>query len=121
MKQVLTPEDINNLEEILYKASPAPWRVIDEETVDTVWVSPDIEGNPIALIDYNSAAQNRADARFIASARNYMDVLINEVKTLRKRILDLIQSNNIELQKRLDLQEELNELKKVLQNSDGNK
>ena len=53
MKQVLTPEDINSLEEKLKKASPAPWRVIDAETVDTVWVSPDIEGNPIALIDYN--------------------------------------------------------------------
>ena len=51
-----------------------------------------------------------------------MEVLISEIKTLRKRILDLIQSNNIELQKRLDLQEELNELKKVLQDSsDGNK
>lgn len=121
MKQVLTPEDINGLEEKLKEASPAPWRVIEAESVDTVWVSPDIEGNPIALIDYNSAEQNKADARFIASARNYMEVLLNEIKTLRKRILDLIQSNNIELQKRLDLQEELNELKKVLQDSDGNK
>ena len=122
MKQVLTPEDINGLEEKLLKASPAPWRVIEDKSVDTAWVSPDIEGNPIALIDYNSAAQNKADAHFIAASRNYMGVLISEVKVLRKRILDLIQSNNIELQKRLDLQEELNELKKVLQqDSDGNK
>lgn len=121
MKLVLTPEDINGLTEKLDRASPAPWRVIEDESVDTVWVSPDIEGNPIALIDYNSAEQNRADAHFIATARNYMGVLISEVKTLRKRILDLIQSNNTELQKRLDLQEELNELKKMLQESDGNK
>lgn len=115
MKIVLTPEDINFLEEKLSHATSGPWRVIEDQAVDTAWVSPDIEGNPIALIDYNSAFQNKADAHFIAASRNYMDVLLNEVKSLRKRILELIQSNNVELQKRLDLQEELNELKKAIQ------
>lgn len=115
MKLVLTPEDINFLEEKLSRATLGPWRVIEDQAVDTAWVSPDIEGNPIALIDYNSAFQNKADAHFIAASRNYMGVLLNEVKGLRKRILELIQSNNVELQKRLDLQEELNELKKVIQ------
>lgn len=118
MKQILTPEDINCLEEKLQKASPAPWRVIEDEDVDTAWVSPDIEGNPIALFDYRAGDQNKADAHFVAYSRNYMSVLINEVKTLRKRILELIQSNNLELQKRLDLQTELNELKKIMQDSD---
>lgn len=115
MKLVLTPEDINFLEQELSHATPGPWRVIEDQAVDTAWVSPDIEGNPIALIDYNSAFQNKADAHFIAASRNYMDVLLKEIKGLRKRILELIQSNNVELQKRLDLQEELNELKKAMQ------
>lgn len=115
MKLVLTPEDINFLEEKLSHATSGPWRVIEDQAVDTAWVSPDIEGNPIALIDYNSAFQNKADAHFIAASRNYMDVLLSEVKSLRKRILELIQSNNVELQKRLDLQEELNELRKAIQ------
>jgi hypothetical protein len=118
MKQVLTPEDINCLEEKLKNASPAPWRVIESDDVDTAWVSPDIEGNPIALFDYRNAEQNKHDAHFVAYSRNYMDVLIGEVKTLRKRILELIQSNNYELQKRLDLQSELNELKKMMQETD---
>lgn len=115
MKLVLTPEDINFLEQKLTEATPGPWRVIEDQAVDTAWVSPDIEGNPIALIDYNSAFQNKADAHFIAASRNYMEVLLSEVKGLRKRILELIQSNNVELQKRLDLQEELNQLKKAMQ------
>lgn len=117
MKQVLTPEDINFLEEKLEKASPLPWKVIEDDDVDTVWVSPDIEGNPIALFDYNSREQNKNDAHFVVSSRNYMKILLNEIKTLRKRILELIQSNNAELQKRLDLQEEINELKKLIQDS----
>jgi hypothetical protein len=45
-----------------------------------------------------------------------MDVLLREVKHLRKRILELIQSNNQEVQKRLDLQIEVDELRKALEN-----
>jgi hypothetical protein len=121
MKQVLTPEDVNFLEDKLKKASPAPWRVIASNDVEAAWVSPDIEGNPIALFDYHSAEQNKADASFVAYSRNYMEILITEVKRLRKRILELIQSNNSEFQKRMDLQTELNELKKVMQAADEHK
>lgn len=117
MKETLTPEDINFLEEMLNGASQAPWKTIESEDVDTVWVAPEIEGNPIALFDYRGAEQNRNDAKFVVSARNYIGTLISEVKSLRKRVLDLIQSNNLELQKRLDAQAELNELKKLMQES----
>ncbi|MDR2068007.1 MAG: hypothetical protein LBP41_03400 [Holosporaceae bacterium] len=118
MKQVLTPEDINFLEEQLRNATPAPWDVVEDKGVDTAWVTPNADGNPIALFDYYSGEQNKADAHFVASARNYMEVMLGEIKNLRKRILELIQSNNIEVQKRLDLQTEIDELKKVLGNAD---
>ncbi|MBO7454430.1 MAG: hypothetical protein K5766_05255 [Alphaproteobacteria bacterium] len=114
MKQVLTPEDVNLLEKRLEDATKAPWNVIEKEGVDTVWVSPNLDGNPIALFDYHSGEQNRNDAHFIVAAREYMGVMLKEIKELRGRVLELIQSNNLEFQKRMDLQTELNELKKVL-------
>ncbi|MDR0631776.1 MAG: hypothetical protein LBF54_00820 [Holosporaceae bacterium] len=114
MKQILTSEDINFLEEKFRAASPGPWSVLENEAVDTVWITPSIGGNPIALLDYRSREQNSADAHFMVSAKNYMDVMLGEIKILRKRILELIQSNNMEVQKRLDLQTELQELKKIL-------
>jgi hypothetical protein len=117
MKQILTSEDINFLEEKFRAASPGPWGVLENEAVDTVWITPSIEGNPIALLDYRSREQNSADAHFMVSAKNYMDVMLEEVKNLRKRILELIQSNNMEVQKRLDLQTELQELKKILRSA----
>lgn len=121
MKQVLTPEDINFLEELLNNSTHGPWSVVEDKFVDTAWVAPDLESNPIALFDYRSGPQNLADARFVASSRNYMTVLLKEIKTLRQRVLDLIQSNNIEVQKRADLQTELNELKKIIRDMDENK
>lgn len=116
MKQILTPEDINFLEEKMASASSAPWSVVCQDDVDTAWVVPSVDGNPIALFDYHSKEQNRHDADFVVSARNYFQIMLSEIKSLRKRVLDLIQSNNIEVQKRMDLQTELNELKKILQN-----
>ena len=116
MKQVLTSEDVNFLEEKLRASSPAPWSVLNDASVDTVWVVPSGEGNPIALFDYRSRERNNADADFLVFSRNYMGTMISEIKNLRKRVLELIQSNNTEVQKRLDLQTELAELKKILRN-----
>jgi hypothetical protein len=119
MKQVVTPEDMNCLEEKLCEVSPAPWNIVEEEEVDTVWVTSSnaADGVPVALFDYKSGNQNRADAAFVAYSRNYMAALISEIKTLRRRVLELIQLNNQELQKRVDLQAELQELKKLMQDS----
>jgi hypothetical protein len=118
MKQVLTSEDINFLEEKLKASSPAPWSILEDAAVDAVWVVPSMEGNPIALFDYRSRDRNSADAHFLVSSRNYMGIIIREIKNLRKRVLELIQSNNMEVQKRLDLQSELEELKKILRRED---
>ncbi|MDR0942438.1 MAG: hypothetical protein LBM19_02385 [Holosporales bacterium] len=114
MKQVLTSEDVIYLEEKLKAASPSPWSELEDEAVDSAWVIPSSGGNPIALFDYGSKEQNSADAHFVASARNYMGIMLEEIKNLRRRILELIQLNNIEIQKRIDLQTELEELKKIL-------
>ncbi|MDR1361852.1 MAG: hypothetical protein LBJ16_01390 [Holosporaceae bacterium] len=119
MKQVITPEDLICLEEKLSMASSAPWAVVEETGVDGVWVtcSNFDDGIPVALFDYKSATQNKADAAFVVYSRNYMDALIGEVKTLRRRVLELIQLNNQELQKRMDTQTELQDLKKLLRDS----
>ncbi|MDR3156089.1 MAG: hypothetical protein LBT90_03250 [Holosporaceae bacterium] len=117
MKQVLTPEDISAVEQIVDASSPLPWKVIEIDNVDTVWVSPNIEGNPIALFDYHSREQNRADARFMVCARDYMKILIDEVKSLRRRVLELIKLNNLELQRRIDLQTDFDELKRTIQDN----
>lgn len=114
MKQVLTPEDINFLEDRLKKTTPGPWSIMSESGVDTVWVVPSVEGNPISLFDYRSPDENNANAEFVVSARNYVGIMLEEIKSLRKRVLDLIQSNNFEVQKRMDLQSEIDELKKML-------
>ena len=119
MKQVLTHEDINFLEELLNNSTHGPWSIVEDKFVDTAWVTPDLESNPVALFDYRTGKQNSADAQFVASARNYMGVMLEEIKTLRKRVLELIQSNNIEVQKRTDLQTELDELKKIIRDING--
>lgn len=121
MKLVLTPEDMNFLEKCLAAATRAPWSVVEKEGVDTVWVSPSLDGSPVALFDYHDGKQNRADARFVVAAREYMGVMLKEIRELRGRVLELIQSNNQEFQRRMDLQTELNELKKFLNESYENK
>lgn len=117
MKQILSPEDINLIEQVMNKASPAPWNIIYDNEVDTAWVVPSNPNRPIALFDYNNGDQNKADAHFTSIARNYIEILVSEVKTLRKRTLELIQANNAEIRKRLDMQTELEELKKLLQSA----
>ncbi|MDR1551378.1 MAG: hypothetical protein LBS14_01725 [Holosporaceae bacterium] len=118
MKQVLTSEDINFLEEKLGAASEEPWSLLENDAVDTVWVIPGRDGKPLALLDYQSKEMNSANAGFIVASRNYMRILLDEIKNLRRRILELIQSNNIEVQRREDLQSELQELKKMLRTQD---
>lgn len=119
MKQVLTPEDLNILEQTLKDVSGETWVVLEKEGVDSVWVS-NLNGSAVALLDYSSCDQNKADALFIASSRNYASLLLTEIKTLRKRVLDLIASNNAEIQKRVDVQGELDEIKEILRNAGKN-
>lgn len=97
----------------LHKASTGGlWRVISDDTLDTVWITTDAENsNTVALLDYNSATQNKADADFIVAMHNHADDILSELKDLRARTLELLKENSIEVEKRILLQNELNKLK----------
>ena len=97
----------------LHKASTGGlWRVVSDDELDTVWITTDAENaNAVALLDYNSAVQNKADADFIVAMHNHGDEILSELKELRARTLELLKENSIEVEKRILLQNELNKLK----------
>ena len=97
----------------LYKASTGGvWSVVEDNSIDTAWVvTSSDESGPVALVDYNSGGQNRADAHFIASIHNHAEELFVELQTLRKRVQLLLDENTEEVEKRIALQNELNEFK----------
>lgn len=97
----------------LQKASTGGlWRVISDDALDTVWITTDAENsNAVALLDYNSASQNKADADFIVAMHNHAEEILTELKELRARTLELLKENSIEVEKRILLQNELNKLK----------
>ena len=90
------------------------WRVTEDPELDTAWITTDEEGaNPIALLDYNKGTQNKADARFIASLHNHAEELFLELQSLRSRVMDLLTENTKEVEKRIALQNELNNIKEL--------
>ena len=97
----------------LHKASTGGvWRVMNDDALDTVWITTDAENsNAVALLDYNSALQNKADADFIVAMHNHAEELLSELKELRARTVELLKENSIEVEKRILLQNELNKLK----------
>ena len=97
----------------LYKSSTGGiWSVVEDSSIDTAWVATSLdESGPVALVDYNSGDQNRADAHFIASIHNHAEELFEELQSLRKRVQLLLDENTEEVEKRIALQNELNELK----------
>lgn len=90
------------------------WRVTDDADLDTAWITTDEENtNPIALLDYNKGPQNKADARFIASMHNHAEELFIELQSLRARVMDLLTENTKEVEKRIALQNKLNNIKEL--------
>lgn len=88
------------------------WSVTEDPEIDTAWITTDEEGSkPIALFDYNKGPQNKADARFIASMHNHAEELFIELQALRARVIDLLTENTREVEKRISLQNELNNIK----------
>lgn len=96
-----------------YRASTGGvWKVIKDDDIDTAWVSSDAENsNPIALVDYNSGEQNRADAYFISKMHNHAEEIFDEITNLRARVVDLLNENTNEVNKRIAIQNELNKIK----------
>lgn len=100
------------LSNLLKQTSDGNWYVVEDEDVDTVWISSDDESvDTIALLDYNGRNKNSADAHFIVNARNSAAKLLREVEILRQRVLDLLEENTKEVNLRVALQKQLNDLK----------
>lgn len=115
-----SPVDYVDLMEGVYKStSNGNWYVIEDETVETVWISSDDDNiHTVALLDYNGKEQNNFDASFIVMAKNDMPKLLKEIKVLRQRVLDLLEENTKEVNMRISLQKELEQLKNSSQDSD---
>lgn len=103
---------VKELSKLLRQTSAGNWYVVEDEDVDTVWISSDDESiDTIALLDYNGGVKNRADAHFIVNAKNSISKLLREVEILRQRVLDLLEENTKEVNSRVALQKQLNDLK----------
>ena len=105
---VSNSDELNDIEDCLQRATKGKWYVIEDETVDSVWIATDEGGNdPIALLDYNSREENSANAHLIVDMKNRMSSLIIEVRSLRRRVVELLAENANEVNLRIKLQSEM--------------
>jgi hypothetical protein len=92
-------------------ASKGPWEVLEDRLVDTAWLNaatPD-DDKPIALFDYRSGTENKANAAFVAAARSDVPMLLQLVKSLSKRVEELLEANNREIAARVEANKRLQE------------
>jgi hypothetical protein len=92
-------------------ATPGPWEVLSDQLVDTVWLNaatPE-DDKPIALFDYRPGGANRANADFIAHARQDVPVLLAAMRSMQQRIQDLLEANNREIKARVEAKRQLEE------------
>ena len=92
-------------------ATAGPWEVLSDELVDTVWLNaatPE-DDKPIALFDYRPGPVNRANADFIARARQDVPVLLAAMRSMQQRIQDLLEANNREIKARVEAKRQLEE------------
>ena len=92
-------------------ATPGPWDVIEEADVDAAWVNAatQTDDRPIALFDYRTGPENKANAAFMAQARQDIPALIEMVLGLRRRVADLLDANNREIAARIEANAKLQE------------
>lgn len=85
-------------------ATSGPWEVIQDEVVDSAWVNAaaGTDDKPIALFDYRPGNDNKANAAFVAHAREDVPALIEMVIGLRRRVADLLDANNREIECRVE-------------------
>lgn len=104
----LTPEIINQLEKASRAASPGPWEVLTDPLLACTWLNGpgSEEVAALALFDYRSAEENRADAEFTALTRNHVAGLLVEIKALRARVQELLDANSREVDRRVRAQSE---------------
>jgi hypothetical protein len=92
-------------------ATPGPWEVVEEAEVDAAWVNAatPTDDKPIALFDYRTGSENKANAAFVAQARQDIPALIEMVAGLRRRVADLVEANNREIAARIEANTKLKE------------
>lgn len=92
-------------------ATPGPWEVIEDQQVETVWLNAatPTDDKPIALFDYRSGIANRANAHFVAQARQDVLVLLAAMRSMQQRIQDLLEANNREIAQRVEAKRQLEE------------
>ena len=101
-------DEFNVIDDCLQRATKGKWYVIEDEAVDSVWIATDDECNdPIALLDYNSREENSANAHLIVDMRNRIASLIVEIRSLRRRVVELLAENANEVNLRIKLQSEM--------------
>ena len=102
---------VEKLDLLLKNTTPDKWYLEEEDSVESVWITTDDENlHTIALLDYNEKARNHADALFIVAAKNHGLELLREIKFLRRRVVDLLDRNTQEVERRIELQKKLQEL-----------
>jgi hypothetical protein len=104
-------------------ATPGPWDVIEEAEVDAAWVNAATpsDDKPIALFDYRAGPENKANAAFVAQARQDIPALIEMVLGLRRRVADLLDANNREIAARIEANAKLQEALAKLERLGGPK
>lgn len=105
------PADLEEMAARCKAATPGPWEVLEDRLVDTAWLNAAAPGDdkPIALFDYRSGADNKANAAFVAAARSDLPLLLGLVKALSKRVEELLEANNREIAARVEANKRLQE------------
>jgi hypothetical protein len=79
------------------------------------------DDKPIALFDYRTGPENKANAAFVAQARQDIPALIEMVLGLRRRVADLLDANNREIAARIEANAKLQEALAKLERLGGPK
>jgi hypothetical protein len=98
----LSPDDLVEIDGRCQSATPGPWQVLTDDSIDCAWLNAagDDDQAAIALFDYRSCATNRANALFAAMARQDMPRLVAELRQLRQRVQQLLDANSKEVERR---------------------
>jgi hypothetical protein len=118
MTNIMTNEELQAIRERCEKATPGPWRTVGKKPgyeVEMI-VAGDYadEGEPDLVVEVWASADNKADAEFIAHAREDVPKLLDEVKELRE-INDWLRKENAKLSNGLhEVCEEVSYLRAVL-------
>jgi hypothetical protein len=105
------PADLEAIDARCKAATEGPWELLEDRLVDSAWVNaatPD-DDKPIALLDYRSGAENKANAAFVAAARSDVPLLLRLVKSLSRRVEELVEANNREVAARVEANKRLQE------------